>query len=264
MRTHWRIKPYSCPECHRNFVRQDALTRHLRLDFGHNRCSGYPGPTPGTAANPDKTDPEDSDDESMQDTPTEASFPPVTKVEEGSTGPAFPPTSSPSSPSSSKRAEKAEPEQDRPHPSSSAPHDPRMAPKAATSPESLQPRLDFVPPRQEFKEEREHESLRDVRYSNGNPAPISFVHRGAPSGRRAMSPPEAIDPSLHAAQHARSYSQSSFTQGQPPVPMPHSSSPMPAPSSAAPSHQHVPAPQMSTGPPPMERRATAPMRNGTS
>ncbi|KAF9578082.1 hypothetical protein BGW38_006323, partial [Lunasporangiospora selenospora] len=40
MRTHWRIKPYSCPECHRNFVRQDALTRHLRLDFGHNRCTG--------------------------------------------------------------------------------------------------------------------------------------------------------------------------------------------------------------------------------
>lgn len=48
MRTHWRIKPYSCPECHRNFVRQDALTRHLRLDFGHNRCSGYPGPVSGS------------------------------------------------------------------------------------------------------------------------------------------------------------------------------------------------------------------------
>ncbi|KAG0231654.1 hypothetical protein BGW42_008730 [Actinomortierella wolfii] len=41
-RTHWRVKPYSCPECGRNFVRQDALTRHLRLDFGHNRCTGAP------------------------------------------------------------------------------------------------------------------------------------------------------------------------------------------------------------------------------
>ncbi|KAF9974388.1 hypothetical protein BGZ73_002213 [Actinomortierella ambigua] len=40
--THWRVKPYSCPECGRNFVRQDALTRHLRLDFGHNRCTGAP------------------------------------------------------------------------------------------------------------------------------------------------------------------------------------------------------------------------------
>ncbi|KAF9211021.1 hypothetical protein BGZ59_008632, partial [Podila verticillata] len=26
----------------------DALTRHLRLDFGHNRCSGYPGPVSGS------------------------------------------------------------------------------------------------------------------------------------------------------------------------------------------------------------------------
>ncbi|KAF9991272.1 hypothetical protein BGZ75_000025 [Mortierella antarctica] len=180
MRTHWRIKPYSCPECHRNFVRQDALTRHLRLDFGHNRCSGYPGPTPGTAANPDKSDPEDSGDESMQDTPTEASFPPVTKIEEGSTGPVFPPTSSPSSPSNSKRAEKAESEQDRPHLPPPASHDPRMAQKPAASPESLQPRQEFVPPRQEFKEERELESPRDVRYSNvNNSAPVSFVHRGA-------------------------------------------------------------------------------------
>ncbi|KAF9951981.1 hypothetical protein BGZ70_000784 [Mortierella alpina] len=266
MRTHWRIKPYSCPECHRNFVRQDALTRHLRLDFGHNRCSGYPGPTPGTAANPDKSDPEDSGDESMQDTPTDPSFQPVTKTEEGSTGPVFAPTSSPSSPSNSKRAEKAESDQDRPHVSASASHDPRMAPKAVASPDSLQPRQEFVQPRpQDFKEEREHEPLRDVRYSNATPAPISFIHRGAPSGRRAVSPPpEAVDPSLHAAQHARSYSQSSFTQGQPPIPMPHSSSPLSAPSSAAPSHQHAPAPQMSTVPPPMERRATAPMRNGSS
>ncbi|KAF9942892.1 hypothetical protein BGZ67_009350 [Mortierella alpina] len=265
MRTHWRIKPYSCPECHRNFVRQDALTRHLRLDFGHNRCSGYPGPTPGTAANPDKSDPEDSGDESMQDTPTEASFPPVTKIEEGSTGPVFPPTSSPSSPSNSKRAEKAESEQDRPHLPPPASHDPRMAQKPAASPESLQPRQEFVPPRQEFKEERELESPRDVRYSNvNNSAPVSFVHRGASSVRRAGSPPEANDFSLHAAPHARSYSQSSFTQGQPPIPLPHSSSPMPAPSPVAPSHQHAPAPQMSSGPPPLERRATAPMRNGAS
>ncbi|KAF8947032.1 hypothetical protein BGZ47_010470 [Haplosporangium gracile] len=62
MRTHWRIKPYSCPECHRNFVRQDALTRHLRLDFGHNRCSGYPGPLPGNADQGEKDGDEDEED----------------------------------------------------------------------------------------------------------------------------------------------------------------------------------------------------------
>ncbi|KAF9909986.1 hypothetical protein EC991_007605 [Linnemannia zychae] len=66
MRTHWRIKPYSCPECHRNFVRQDALTRHLRLDFGHNRCSGYPGPLPGNADQGEK-DGDDEEEETMED-----------------------------------------------------------------------------------------------------------------------------------------------------------------------------------------------------
>ncbi|KAG0284721.1 hypothetical protein BGZ96_010946 [Linnemannia gamsii] len=76
MRTHWRIKPYSCPECHRNFVRQDALTRHLRLDFGHNRCSGYPGPLPGNADQGDKEGDDDEedmmeDDEDFPDLDTE-------------------------------------------------------------------------------------------------------------------------------------------------------------------------------------------------
>ncbi|KAG0253198.1 hypothetical protein BGZ95_006395 [Linnemannia exigua] len=66
MRTHWRIKPYSCPECHRNFVRQDALTRHLRLDFGHNRCSGYPGPLPGNADQGEK-DGDDDEEDMMED-----------------------------------------------------------------------------------------------------------------------------------------------------------------------------------------------------
>lgn len=66
MRTHWRIKPYSCPECHRNFVRQDALTRHLRLDFGHNRCSGYPGPLPGNADQGEK-DGDDDEEDIMED-----------------------------------------------------------------------------------------------------------------------------------------------------------------------------------------------------
>ncbi|KAF9427658.1 hypothetical protein BGZ94_004459 [Podila epigama] len=69
MRTHWRIKPYSCPECHRNFVRQDALTRHLRLDFGHNRCSGYPGPPSGPGKTSNDDSPSNSGSESAPVSP---------------------------------------------------------------------------------------------------------------------------------------------------------------------------------------------------
>ncbi|KAF9921350.1 hypothetical protein BGZ65_010420, partial [Modicella reniformis] len=70
MRTHWRIKPYSCPDCHRNFVRQDALTRHLRLDFGHNRCSGHPGPVPTGASNQEKTEEDYAKEESSSEGPS--------------------------------------------------------------------------------------------------------------------------------------------------------------------------------------------------
>ncbi|KAG0205761.1 hypothetical protein BGX28_002684 [Mortierella sp. GBA30] len=250
MRTHWRIKPYSCPECHRNFVRQDALTRHLRLDFGHNRCSGYPGPTPGTAANPDKTDPEDSADDAM-DTPSESSFQAVSKVEDNGVvkpGPAFS-SSSPISPI----VAKVESDQERIH--AQPTHD-RKAFKLAASPESVQPR-------QEFKEEREHDPHRDIntRYASASTAPMSFIHRSASTGRRAASPPEVLDPSLHA-QHSRSYSQSTFTQGQPPAPMPHSSSAMALPSSAGPSHLQISGPSLSNAPPGPDRRTTIPTRNG--
>ncbi|KAG0249912.1 hypothetical protein BG011_008806, partial [Mortierella polycephala] len=259
MRTHWRIKPYSCPECHRNFVRQDALTRHLRLDFGHNRCSGYPGPSPGTGANPEKTD--ESADDAMLGTPADT----LIKTErEGTMIQPSAPLSSRSSPPSpnqvaptgpSRVSYTETPEMDKKRPLAPMTGDIRTTLKSNPAPESQQIM-------QELKEEREHSVHHGIgvqaRYPSASVAPISFVHRGTPTERRAATPTDGRDGSSLPPQHARSISLSSFTQSQPPIPTSHVSSPMNLVASTGP-----PMAPLTSGSSPhhatLDRRATAPI-----
>ncbi|KAI7819474.1 hypothetical protein BC939DRAFT_261504 [Gamsiella multidivaricata] len=224
MRTHWRIKPYSCPECHRNFVRQDALTRHLRLDFGHNRCSGYPGPLPGGSSNQDKTD--ESADDAMGDSSTDTpghSYSGPTRMDGGSAaakaGPSYATTTSPTSPSlpspgghvhRAPRPDNQDIDTHRPVAPVMPARDSRMPPKSTLGPETVQAGPEPV-------EEREPVPRRDAaphtRYPSAS-APISFVHRSAPVERRAVTPPQAKDNPAFLSQHSRSYSHSSFTHAQ--------------------------------------------------
>ncbi|KAF9199437.1 hypothetical protein BGZ49_010453 [Haplosporangium sp. Z 27] len=206
MRTHWRIKPYSCPECHRNFVRQDALTRHLRLDFGHNRCSGYPGPLPGASAQ-DKS--EDSADDAMGDSSTEASsHHSASKNAEGGNatvqpGPSFnsPSSTSPTlaSPTGQGHSRLESSDIDR---------DNRMG-KSASNP-------DVAHSTHELREDG-----RDIGSHSRHPSsniPINFVHRNSPTEptRASITPPIPNEKLPLLPQHSRSFSHSSF--GQPPTP----------------------------------------------
>jgi len=235
MRTHWRIKPYSCPECHRNFVRQDALTRHLRLDFGHNRCTGFPGPSPGTAANQEKA--EDSADGSKSEPSGEGSSHPHSapaKLEGGSAaskaGPSYKSSTSPTSPThpsstghGAPRSEPLDRDSERPVGPMLAARDPRVPQKPIQT-------TDLTLPKAEPVEEREQLSRRDPgvhgRYQGVSMAPMSFVHRSNQSERRAITPPEMKEGSSYP-QHTRSFSHSSFNQSQ-------SSGPVNGPSSAHP------------------------------
>ncbi|KAF9105346.1 hypothetical protein BGX27_009679, partial [Mortierella sp. AM989] len=229
-RTHTQERPFvcsflhCCPECHRNFVRQDALTRHLRLDFGHNRCSGYPGPLPGASANQDKSD--DSEDEAMGDSPTEAS--PrysAPKAEGGSAtvqaGPSFKSPSSPTSPTLASpigqghsRSEIVDTESERSASSTLSVRDNRIAPKPSQNTE-------LGHTAQDLREDGEQISHRDLgphsRHSSSNVAPISFVHRSTPAERRTLTPPNSNERPSFLSQHSRSFSHSAFSQGQHPT-----------------------------------------------
>ncbi|KAF8931614.1 hypothetical protein BGZ58_007538 [Dissophora ornata] len=261
MRTHWRIKPYSCPECHRNFVRQDALTRHLRLDFGHNRCSGYPGPLPGSS-NQDKTD--ESADDAMGDSSTENpthSYSVPTKMEGGSatikadTSYTSPSPTSPTRVPVTGNHGLGGPENDNERP---------VAPEALRDSRILSnpiPASESTQPGSESAGEREKGSRRDAgpvphaRYPSVNMAPISFVHRSTPVERRAVTPPELKDNSSFQSQHSRSFSHSSFSHGQPPLPS----------TSAAPLTPQTVGPSSSSGPSSLDRRNAPPIsRNGAS
>lgn len=229
MRTHWRIKPYSCPECHRNFVRQDALTRHLRLDFGHNRCTGFPGPSPGTASNQEKT--EDNGDGAKSEPSSEGSSHPHSapaKLDGGSAtskaGPSYKSSTSPTSPThpsvaghghAAPRSEPLERDGERPVGPMSSTRDPRVAQKP-------HPATDLAQPKAEPVEEREQLSRREpgvhARYPGVSVAPMSFVHRSTPADRRAITPPDMKENSAFP-QHTRSFSHSSFSQSQPSGPV---------------------------------------------
>ncbi|KAF9899397.1 hypothetical protein BX616_003056 [Lobosporangium transversale] len=279
MRTHWRIKPYSCPECHRNFVRQDALTRHLRLDFGHNRCSGYPGPVPGS--NQDKS--EESGDDHMEDSPTETPSNNFSASQSGEVGnatakagPPYMLSTSPISPTTASPAgqgqahgkgqavptlrpdSKQEPESERTMPASSASvsasvsapaqpmRDQRMSQMPSSAPEPIHP-SGF-----ESQDEREQGMVRrdsggpQSRYASGN-APMSFVHRSGTLERRAVTPPSTKETPAFLSQHGRSFSHSSFSHGQPSAPV--TSSPMSAPLPSVPPPSGAISSQDRRGPP---------------
>lgn len=245
MRTHWRIKPYSCPECHRNFVRQDALTRHLRLDFGHNRCTGYPGPSPGSgASNQEKT--EDNADDPKPESANDGSSHPHSappKLEGGSaTGKAGPfKSTSPTSPTHPSpvghthppsRIDTMERDGERPVNSSGSggPGPMHRVAKPIMPPDLAQPKPEPV-------EEREQLSRRDPpphsRYQS-----VSFVHIGADRGRPLTPPDKEGGPFLH---HMRTASQPSpFSPSQPSGPPgPLNSAPL-TPQPSGPTSAHVP------------------------
>ncbi|KAG0204728.1 hypothetical protein BGX33_008301 [Mortierella sp. NVP41] len=277
MRTHWRIKPYSCPECHRNFVRQDALTRHLRLDFGHNRCSGYPGPLPGNA---DQGEKDAEDEENMED---DEDFPDPdaadqnageekttsTSTTKNATGAATatvkpdpsPALPSPTTPTTVAKAKAnatspngaVEQERERPFvisttstttPTTAAPANSSKAamdthPTPRTS-DSTQ--LNFEKDDQE-RSGRPNTSSPHARHSTAGAAPMSFVHMAdRPSGAPSDGSKEGS-----AQPHGRSYSHSTFNYG-PTSPLTIQTGNMPL----RPSKQ-------------LERRATAPViREGDS
>ncbi|KAF9422303.1 hypothetical protein BGZ76_003794 [Entomortierella beljakovae] len=220
MRTHWRIKPYSCPECHRNFVRQDALTRHLRLDFGHNRCSGYPGPVPGASSNHDKSD--ESTDEAMAD--DNSSYYTASIKTNGSnvTIQTGHPYKSPTSPVSSGLVSPNGQGHIRPetkgiiNPERPMIREIRPAPALGLASSS-----DQTQPVQEIRENGEQNMRRDPipsphsRHPSTIPTPISFVHRSTPVERKT-TPPNSNEGSF-ASQHSRSISHSSYSHMQSPV-----------------------------------------------
>ncbi|KAG0049243.1 hypothetical protein BGZ83_005915 [Gryganskiella cystojenkinii] len=233
MRTHWRIKPYSCPECHRNFVRQDALTRHLRLDFGHNRCSGYPGPSSGSSAAHGQdgrtASPEDGSSPSNDGMTDPSGTVPRKESGHGDAQPtsAFTRSPSPTSPMVvSPTTQKPKESKSRQNSSISVPRGPPTLAPAPMGHTRIAPR--------EVREASGPYPPRDVDAHARNPAPLSFVHRGPHMERRAVTPPDAIrDETNYHAQHGRSFSHSSFSQGQLPNTGPHSpTSTFPPPKSA--------------------------------
>ncbi|KAG0363126.1 hypothetical protein BGX24_004968, partial [Mortierella sp. AD032] len=239
MRTHWRIKPYSCPECHRNFVRQDALTRHLRLDFGHNRCSGYPGPLPGNADQGEK-DGDDDEEDMMED---DDDFPDL-DVEEQSQGssdtkataknttaaaaalikadpsPALPSPTSPTSVSHHKSNAASttagnEQERERPLTISTAAANALLtssgASTSATKEAHPTPRTSDSTQIKFDKEEQERSGRGDASSPHArhpSSAPMSFIHRA----ERPVATPEGVN-ETSGQPHARAYSHSAYNYG---------------------------------------------------